>query len=165
MIRPRREEDLERCVELLRRVHEVDRYPVVWPPDTVAWLAGRDPLAAWVAEEGEELLGHLSLHATNDSRARPQWGEALELGAERLAVVSRFFVAPESRGRGIGGELITRAERHAAEQRRHLVLDVAEHNRDAIAFYERRGWLRAGSAEVPLSGAPWRLGVVLFVLP
>jgi len=165
MIRPRREEDLERCVALLRRVHEVDRYPVIWPPDTAAWLAGRDPLAAWVADEGGQLCGHLSLHGTDASRARPQWGEALGVGVERLAVVSRFFVAPEARGRGIGGELITRAEQHAARQRRRVVLDVAEHNRDAIAFYERRGWLRVGSVELSLSREPGTLRLVLFVLP
>lgn len=164
MIRPRREEDLERCVALLRRVHEVDRYPVVWPPDTVAWLAGRDPLAAWVAEKDERLVGHLSLHGTDDTRARPEWLEALGVGVEGLAVVSRFFVSPELRGRGIGGALISRAEQHAAAERRRLALDVAEHNQDAIGFYERRGWRQVGSAELALSVEPWRLDVLLFVL-
>jgi hypothetical protein len=115
MIRPRREEDLERCVALLRRVYEVDRYPMIWPPDTVRWLSGRDALAAWVAEDDGRLLGHLSLHPTEHSL--------------------------------------------------RLVLDVAEHNRDAIAFYERRGWTRAGTAELALSAEPRRLSVVLFVLP
>ena len=69
MIRPRREEDLGRCVALLRRVYEVDRYPAIWPPDTVGWLTVRDSLAAWVAVEDDRLLGHLSLHATDASRA------------------------------------------------------------------------------------------------
>jgi hypothetical protein len=72
MLRPRREEDLEPCVALLGEVYRVDRYPAIWPPDAVGWLAGRDPLLAWVSEEGEELLGHLSLHATDESRARPE---------------------------------------------------------------------------------------------
>lgn len=165
MLRPRREEDLERCVALLRRVYEVDRYPVIWPRDPAGWLAGRDALAAWVAEEDGQLLGHLSLHATDASRARPQWCEALGVDVERLAVVSRFFVSPDARGRGIGGALIDRAERHAADQSLCLVLDVAEHNRDAIAFYERRGWRRVGTTELPLSGEPWSLPLVLFVLP
>jgi GNAT superfamily N-acetyltransferase len=165
MIRPRREEDLERCAALLRRVHEVDRYPAIWPPDTVGWLAGRDPLAAWVAEEDGQLLGHLSLHATDESRVRAQWCEALAVGVEQLAVVSRFFVSPEARGRLIGGSLINRAERHAVGQGLRPVLDVAEHNRDAIAFYERRGWRRVGSTELSLSAEPWRLPLVLFVLP
>ena len=42
---------------------------------------------------------------------------------------------------------------------------MAEHNRDAIAFYERRGWMRVGTAELTLSAEPRRLSVVLFVLP
>lgn len=164
MIRPRREEDLERCVALLRRVYEVDRYPVIWPSETVPWLLGRDPLAAWVAEDDGRLLGHLSLHAIDASRARAQSCEALGVEAEALAVVSRFFVSPDARGRGIGGELIARAEEHAAGNAVRLVLDVAEHNRDAIAFYERRGWTRVGTAELTLSAEPRRLSVVLFVL-
>ena len=165
MIRPRREEDLERCVALLRRVHEVDRYPAIWPADTVEWLAGRDPLAAWVAEDDGQLLGHVSLHATDPTRVRPQWCEALSVGVEQLAVVSRFFVSPDARGRLIGGRLINHAERHAVGQGLRPVLDVAEHNRDAIAFYERRGWRRVGTTELSLSGEPWTLPLVLFVLP
>jgi GNAT superfamily N-acetyltransferase len=165
MLRPRREEDLERCMALLRAVYEVDRYPAIWPLDTIGWLAGRDPLAAWVAEEGERLLGHLSLHGTDASRARPQWSEALGVGVERLAVVSRFFVAREARGRGVGGALMGCAEAHAASHGLRLVLDVATHNRDAIAFYGRRGWQRVGTTELSLSGEPWTLPLVLFVLP
>lgn len=165
MIRPRREDDLEGCVALLRRVYEVDRYPAIWPPDTVGWLAGRDALAAWVAEQDERLLGHLSLHATEASRARPQWSAALGVGVERLAVVSRFFVSVEARGRGVGGALIAHAERHAAEQSLRLVLDVAAHNLDAIAFYEHRGWRRVGTTKLALSAEPRTLPLVLFVLP
>jgi hypothetical protein len=41
---------------------------------------------------------------------------------------------------------------------------VAEHNRDAISFYERRGWRRVGTPELPLSADPWALGGLQFVL-
>jgi ribosomal protein S18 acetylase RimI-like enzyme len=41
---------------------------------------------------------------------------------------------------------------------------VAEHNQEAIAFYERRGWTRVGTAKLALSAEPRRLNVVLFVL-
>ena len=138
---------------------------MVWPADPVDWLARSGPLAAWVAEEDDQLIGHLSLHAIDDSRARPQWREALGARVEALAIVSRFFVSPDVRGRGVGSALISRAEQQAVAARLQLALDVAEHNREAIAFYERRGWLRAGSAELPLSSEPWSLGVALFVLP
>jgi GNAT superfamily N-acetyltransferase len=146
-------------------VHAVDRYPVLWPADPVAWLTRRHPLRAWVHEGPDDRLsGHLSLHGTDAARARPGWRQAAPVPVERLAVVSRFFVAPDTRRQGVGGALLERAEEHAAARGLHLVLDVAEHNRDAIAFYERRGWRRAGTAELPLSAAPWRLALVLFVL-
>ena len=64
MIRPRRDEDLERCVTLLREVHATDRYPVRWPADPETWLTGRQPLGAWIAQDGDQLLGHPGLHGT-----------------------------------------------------------------------------------------------------
>jgi ribosomal protein S18 acetylase RimI-like enzyme len=82
----------------------------------------------------------------------------------QLAVLSRFFVAAEARGRGVGGALLSRAREHAAASDRRLVLDVAAHNHAAIAFYEHRGWRRVGTTELALGGEPWRLPLLLFVL-
>ena len=84
---------------------------------------------------------------------------------ERLAVVSRFFVAPGARGRGIGSALMRTAEDHAAERDLRLVLDVADHNDDAIRFYERRGWKRVGTASLLLDDGHSVLPLLLFVLP
>jgi ribosomal protein S18 acetylase RimI-like enzyme len=64
---------------------------------------------------------------------------ALAIAPAGLAVVSRFFVSPGVRCHGIGGALMMCAERHAAAAGRRLALDVAEHNRAAIAFYDRGG--------------------------
>jgi GNAT superfamily N-acetyltransferase len=148
---------------MLREVHDADRYPAIWPADPVAWLDGNDRLAAWVAEDDGALLGHLSLHATDASRARPQWLQALGVPVECLAVVSRFFVSTHARERGVGGALMGRAEEHASALGLRLVLDVAAHNRPAIAFYERRGWRAVGTAELELSAEPWTLDLVVFV--
>ena len=148
---------------LLGEVHRADRYPALWPSDPAGWLTGRNPQAAWVAERNGDLLGQLSLHGTDASRARLQWLESVGVPAERLAVVSRFFVSPQARGRGVGGALMRHAEEHAAAHGLHLVLDVAAHNRAAIAFYERRGWRRVGTAELALSAEPWTLDLVVFV--
>ncbi|HEY4830303.1 MAG TPA: GNAT family N-acetyltransferase [Solirubrobacteraceae bacterium] len=164
MLRPRRSEDLESCVALLRDVHEADGYPTVWPANPAHWLAGGDSLAAWVAEEDGAVLGHLAVHRISAARAGPPWREALPVPVDRLAVVSRFFVSTRARGRGIGGTLMTRAEEHAAENDLRLVLDVAMQNGAAIAFYERRGWRRVGTAELALSAAPWTLHVAVFAL-
>ncbi len=165
MIRPRRSEDLEPCLALLREVYVADRYPVRWPQDAAGWLTGLSGLAAWVSETGGALDGHLSLHATDETRTRPERSEAVPVPVEQLAVVSRFFVAPAARGRGVGGALIGAAEDHAAERGLRLVLDVADHNHDAIAFYTRRGWRRVGTASLVLDDGETTLPIVLFVLP
>ena len=125
MIRPRRPEDVEPCLDLLHAVHLADRYPVRWPQDPARWLAGRAGVAAWVDESTDGLDGHLSLHRTDDERARPQWREALPGPVERLAVVSRFFVAVGARRRGVGGALMDAAEAYAADHDLRLVLDAA----------------------------------------
>ena len=137
---------------------------MVWPADPASWLAGSENLAAWVAEEDGVILGHLMLSQIDRARSGPPWREALPVPVEGLAIVSRFFVSTRARGRGIGGALMTRAEDHAAEQGLRLVLDVAAGNRSSIAFYERRGWRRVGTGELPLSADPWTLPVVVFAL-
>lgn len=164
MIRPRRSEDLEPCLELLHAVHLADRYPVRWPQYPPRWLTGRAGLAAWVSENAGAVDGHLSLHATDEDRARREWRAALPVPAEQLAVVSRFFVALEARRRGVGSALMDAAEGYGADHGLRLVLDVADHNHEAIAFYERRGWRRAGTASLLLDDGRTTLSLVVFVL-
>jgi len=163
MIRPRRSEDLVPCLDVLRAVHVADRYPVRWPRDPARWLAGRAGLAAWVSESAGAIDGHLSLHGTDEERAHRPWREAVRAPVEQLAVVSRFFVAPGARRRGAGSALMGVAEDYAATGGLRLVLDVADHNLDAIAFYERRGWTRVGTSSVRLDDGRTMLPVVLFV--
>ena len=150
---------------MLHAVHLRDRYPFRWPEDPPRWLTGRFSLGAWVSESDGGIDGHLSLHRTDETRVRPGWREAVPVPVDRLAVVSRFFVAPDARGRGIGSALISTAEDHAAAHDLSLVLDVADHNHDAIAFYERRGWKRVGTASLLLDDGRSVLPVLLFVLP
>lgn len=165
MIRPRRDEDLERAVVALRGVYVSDGYPSNWPNDPERWIAGRRVLGAWVCEEDGQLVGHVVLTAVDQEKAWPQWREALDLPARALGVVSRFFVTTDWRKWGIGDELIARAERAAAERGLHLVLDVSEKNRAAISFYENRGWRRVGRATLPPGDEGHALKLVLFVGP
>ena len=144
-------------------MHVADRYPVRWPRDPARWLAGRAGLAAWVSESAGAIDGHLSLHGTDEERAHRPWREAVRAPVEQLAVVSRFFVAPGARRRGAGSALMGVAEDYAATGGLRLVLDVADHNLDAIAFYERRGWTRVGTSSVRLDDGRTMLPVVLFV--
>lgn len=165
MIRSRQPEDLQRCLALLRVVHVTDRYPANWPNDPSGWIAGHHTIAAWVSEHHDELVGHLAIAAAEPSKAWPQWQEALDLPAERLAVVSRFFVAPTWRKTGVGGRLMNHAQREAGNRGLHLVLDVADHNHASIAFYENRGWHRVGEANLPSGDEGHALRLLLFVAP
>lgn len=55
----------------------------------------------------------------------------------------KMYLAPESRGEGIGAALLDRAIAHAHERgAMKLVLDTVDQMRDAIAFYERHGFVR-----------------------
>jgi GNAT superfamily N-acetyltransferase len=131
-LRERSENDLEECVSVLRLVHEVDRYPMVWPRDPARWLSPASLLRAWVAvTRTEELVGHVLLRATRDP-------DALE--------VARLFVSPNARGEGLGAALLDRAGAWAEEQGRRLELEVVADERSrAIALYEREGWRRTGT--------------------
>ena len=159
LIRPRLDDDLEICVRLLRTVYRSDGYPANWPKDPISWLAGRRTLAAWVGEEDGKLTGHVALTEPDPDRAWPQWAEALALPLERLAVIRRLFVAPQSRRRGLATTLVERAECEASNRELALVLDVAEHNHATIRFWKHRGWREVGQATLPPGdeGRPLRL--------
>jgi GNAT superfamily N-acetyltransferase len=128
-IRARRESDVPRCVELLAAVHRADGYPLRWPADPDSWLRPDGTLAAYVAEDGAAIVGHVLLV------------DAVSGGD---AEVSRLFASPGRRRGGVGTALLRRAERRATELgRTRLVLEVYD-ERAAATFYERAGWRRAG---------------------
>ena len=165
MIRPRNDEDVDRCIRLLRTVYLNDGYPANWPNDPEQWLAGRNTTAAWVADERGELVGHIALTAPDPQRTWQQWQGAVGVGAERLAVVRRLFVAPRWRRQGVATSLLDCAQREADRQERRLVLDVADHNHAAIDFWKRHGWLQVGRASLPPGDEGRALRLLLFVAP
>ena len=143
MIRSRQPEDLQRCLALLRVVHLTDRYPANWRNDPSGSIAGHHTVAAWVSEHHDSWSGtSRSLRLSPANMAAVARG--IDLPAERLAVVSRFFVAPTWRKTGVGGRLMNHARREAGNRGLHLVLDVADRDHASIAFYENRGWHRVG---------------------
>jgi GNAT superfamily N-acetyltransferase len=149
MVRARRDEDLEPLVVLLRAVYLTDGYPANWPNDPRRWLASSRTIAAWIFEERGEVLGHLALTAPAPGRAWPEWQEACDVPYERLSVMRRLFVDPNSRRKGVGTALVKTAEREAAARGMPLVLDVAADNRTAISFWKRHGWHDVGEARLP----------------
>ncbi|TMR88674.1 GNAT family N-acetyltransferase [Nonomuraea basaltis] len=122
LIRPRVPEDLDACVEALALVQAADRYPVDWPDDPAGWLRPGDLTGAWVAAEAGAVLGHV--------------------GLARDTEITRLFVVPAARGRGLAARLLGTVR---AAVRGPLELEVSSEGAAAIAFYERSGWRRVGS--------------------
>lgn len=156
-IRSRREADLDACVVALRAVHLSDGYPHRWPEDPAGWLSPSDLLAAWVAERGERVVGHVTLRARVPEHGAAIWSEATGLPPGRLACVSRLFTAPDARGGGVGAALLRAARERAHAEGRRAVLDVVDTSLEAIAMYERRGWRCVGSVPWASWGAASRL--------
>ena len=114
-IRPRRDDDLEHLVEVLRRTHREDGYPARWPDDPASWLTPPGHLAAWTAWSSGSVVGHVGL-AAPDPDAAP--------------LVTRLVVHRDHRGLGIAD----------APDVPTLRLDVTEETPGAWRLYERRGW-------------------------
>jgi GNAT superfamily N-acetyltransferase len=128
IVRSRRAEDADALVAALAQVHERDAYPVRASRVTPDWLYdGTD--VAWVAQLDGRVVGQVALVRTED--------DAWEL--------TRFFVAVDARGSGAGRALLDVAEAWADADGAPMRLVVMQHNRDAQAAYERRGWRRDGS--------------------
>ena len=163
MVRPRRDQDLQPLVVLLRSVYRADGYPANWPHEPIRWLAGARTIGAWTFEHHGDLVGHLALTRPDPDRAWPQWQQASQQPCERLAVMRRLFVAPDSRRNGVASQLIEAAERAAAEHGLRLVLDVADHNRAAIEFWRTHGWREVGEATLPPGDEGRGLRLLLFV--
>ena len=132
--RDREEADVDACVEALRAVYETSGYPTNWPADPARWLRPPGILRAWVAvAEDVPVAGHVILQ-------RP-------LPGERSAEVSRLFVVPAARRRGVASLLLETAMRAAAANDLDLFLDVTDHLRDARALYQRAGFRLISTAQ------------------
>jgi GNAT superfamily N-acetyltransferase len=146
IIRVRRRADIDSCVGALAEVHAADGYPLHWPLDPPKWLEPDTLLTAWVAADEATLLGHVALCSTVGDPVARLWSAASDLAPEHLAVVSRLFVRPLARGRGFGDALLAKACAEARSRGLRPALEVLDHDRAAIALYERAGWRHVARA-------------------
>jgi ribosomal protein S18 acetylase RimI-like enzyme len=95
--------------------------------------------ATWIAEDGPEpkieLIGFSIV----------EWPAGQN---ESVAYIQTLEVHPAFRGRGIGAELLVRAEESARAAGAHIIaLHVDIENVAAISLYESRGYARRGKEE------------------
>jgi ribosomal protein S18 acetylase RimI-like enzyme len=68
--------------------------------------------------------------------------------------IDNLHAAPDAKGRGVGTALLAEAAAWArARGARGMHLRVIEDNRDAIGFYEARGWRHVGGLDDVMGGA------------
>ena len=90
-----------------------------------------------LAEQGGALVGYAMLREDN----------APDCVGDRTAIeIARLYAVSRAIGKGIGAALMRRCLDVAAERGRRTVwLGVWEHNRRAIVFYQRWGFIDAGA--------------------
>ena len=147
-VRPRVDTDLGACERLAEMVHANDGYPVYLPGDLRSFLAVPDALAAWVAVEDDEVVGHVALHPGREGAAMDLATAKTGIPASRFGVVARLLVSPGSRRAGIGRTLLDHAAGYAAQLGLRPMLDVVDRHVSAIRLYENRGWVRLGQVSV-----------------
>lgn len=149
MIRPRQTSDLTALIAVMRQVHEQDAYPSIWPAQPLDFTDPPQTLAAWVAESHGQVVGQVLLREVTEPL--PEWVAVTGLTASEVAVLSRFFVAPSERGRGLAQALFQAAWQEAERLGRRAILDVHQKNKAAIRLYGREGWAQVATVTAPFT--------------
>ncbi|RKD69640.1 spermine/spermidine N-acetyltransferase [Sinobaca qinghaiensis] len=86
---------------------------------------------------GQEVAGYLKVN-TDEAQSEAMGEEALE--------VERIYVKKKFQKHGLGKHLMNKAMEIAQEQKKKKIwLGVWEENENAIAFYQKKGFLQSGS--------------------
>lgn len=164
-VRLRKPADLESCGAILRRVHELDGYPVEGVTDTDAWLNPPTLTRAWVATLDHQVVGHALLASpTKGDDAARLWQEQSGTPLAVITVLGRLFVDPLARGHAAGLQLMKEALQYASTRHLTAVLDVMEKDEVAIRLYERAGWRPIGEARHTF-GANQNVRALCYIAP
>lgn len=137
-VRPARETDLEAAMPLLTRLlgeeAKIDGVPVARSPrahEAFRRVVGGDRGAAFVAEDGDGILGLITV----------SYNLATRFGGD-YAEIEELIVNERARGKGVGAALVTAAI-DAARNRgcADIGLYALEHN---VPFYEKLGFAYRG---------------------
>ncbi|MFD7918301.1 GNAT family N-acetyltransferase [Streptomyces sp. NPDC059740] len=143
-VRTRLDEDLPGAVAALVEVHRTDGYPVEGVDAPEAWLRSGDVLAAWVAEAGRRVVGHVAIMRGGGAAAVEQWIGRSGEDRSGVAVLARLFVVEGARKQATGRRLVEAATAWGHARGLRLVLDVVAKDVAAMRLYERLGWRRIG---------------------
>ena len=145
--------DLNRIWEFLKLVfRDVNRETVEYqrPRSKKRFLDiyEEDEAEQLVFESENEVVGYaectFEISSGSDNWLNPRYFEKRSM---RPMFVDELAVHPRMQGRGVGGFMIDQLQ-HLARLRgcTHLVLEVAENNRDALQFYRHRGFQKMDAA-------------------
>jgi ribosomal protein S18 acetylase RimI-like enzyme len=112
-------------------------------------LVSRAKAAAWIAEEDGRLWGFAIVEWSEGRRGAPcDRSSSLGCRCGVTAYIQTIEVAPEARGRGVGGALLDSIEGSARAAGAGLIwLHVESANSDAIHLYEAQGYACDGRQE------------------
>jgi ribosomal protein S18 acetylase RimI-like enzyme len=144
--------DLNRAWEFLKHVFkDVNRETVEYqrPRSKHRFfdVYDEDDVEQLVFEADGEIVGYAECTAEitgSDNWLNPRYFDKRGM---RPMFVDELAVHPKMQGRGVGGFMLEQLQ-HLARARgcTHLVLEVAENNRDALMFYKRRSFYRLDAA-------------------
>lgn len=144
-IRPTIPSDLDPLADVLVEVHATDGYPVEGVSDPRAWVQLTRCIGQWTAVIHGVPVGHVALVPVDSGcpgsagDTRPPV-ENMQPSVQRTAEITRLFVSPAFRGKGLASRLMDVAEKAARSMGLQVVLDVMEKDKGAQALYESRGW-------------------------
>lgn len=145
--------DLNRTWEFLKLVfRDVNRETVEYqrPRSKKRFLDiyEEDEAEQLLFESDNEVVGYaectFEISSGSDNWLNPRYFDKRDM---RPMFVDELAVHPRMQGRGVGGFMIDQLQ-HLARLRgcTHLVLEVAENNRDALTFYRHRGFQKMDAA-------------------
>jgi GNAT superfamily N-acetyltransferase len=128
-VRQRQTGDMPACIASLAVVHEVSGYPTNWPADPARWLTPSGTLHAWVTTGALPISGHVVVRQPS-----------FHIAGSAAAEVSRLYVVPSVRRRGVAFALLSTTMKWAADNELDLGLEVTDGLTAARALYERAGF-------------------------
>ncbi|HVA07770.1 MAG TPA: GNAT family N-acetyltransferase [Acidimicrobiales bacterium] len=149
-------------VDLASRVRAVDGYPVYLPEGGLRrFLTDPDPLAAWVAEDGGRIVGHV---AANSQSHHAVMDLVRAAGIDhQVGVIARLLVDPVVRRQGIGAKLLDKARSHIVSLGLAPVLDVVVGSSPAVSLYRSAGWMEIGEVTFEVPGQ--KISELVFLAP